>query len=131
MVPQSWLSGLRTSPVAQGYVLKTAMSKDRKELFLNFNFIGPTLMNKLCRFQAHSSITHHLYMALCPSPPSQTSSVTIYLTPFILFYFPPALLPSGNHHTVVCAYEILHVCLVCSFVAFSFICHICVKSYGC
>ena len=63
-----------------------------------------------------------VYWIVCPQPKIKSSSVTIYLVPFDLDYRFTAL-PSGNHHTVVCVYEILFVFLVCSFATFNFKSH--------
>ena len=49
------------------------------------------------------------------------------LYPLLLPSSPPSLWEPP--HRCLCLW--VFVCLVCSFVAFSFICHICVKSYGC
>ena len=61
---------------------------------------------------------------MCSPPKVSSPSVSIYLAPFPLYC--PHTLPSGHHHSVVCVCEFL---LVSSFVAFSFIPHIWVKSY--
>ena len=63
---------------------------------------------------------YDLYIALCAHHPS----VTIYLAPFTL-YDPSTTPPRrfGNHHTVICVYElqfyILHVSKVIWFLDFS------------
>ena len=63
---------------------------------------------------------------VCPPPEVRSPSITVYLTPFTL-HCPRPSFSSGNQQTVVCVYESLFVCLVCSFVAFSFTSHIWVK----
>ena len=74
----------------------------------------------------YNSDTSSSYCIVCPTPKVKSSFVTIYLVPFTLYYLPTPL-PSGNHHTVFCVYEVL---FSLGFVAFSFISHIWMKSYG-
>ena len=54
------------------------------------------------RFQVYSSII--MYLLYCVHHPKSSPSVTIHC-PFTFFNLPPPILPTGNHHTVVCAYE--------------------------
>ena len=56
--------------------------------------------------QSQNSFCRHIFDPLPPLPP------------------PPPSFPSGNHHTAICVCEFLFICLVCSFVAYSFISHV-------
>ena len=76
----------------------------------------------------YSSIIRHLYVALLFTTPSH-----LFSPPFIPLLptstpTPPPF-SSGHHHSVVYVYEFSFAFLVCSSVAFSFMFHICVKSY--
>ena len=71
------------------------------QFFKKLNLLG-CLLRKLYRFKVYSSVTHHLYIALCVHHPKSgllPSPVNPLLPPS-----PP--FPSGNHRTVVCVYEV-------------------------
>lgn len=59
---------------------------------------------KLCKFQMYDCIIHCLYILLC-SPPQVTSpSIAIYSS--LPSSTSPRPIPSVNHHTVVCVFEL-------------------------
>ena len=67
-------------------------------------FIAGALLIKLRRFQVYNSIMHRLHIVLCICTPSQVS-VHHHVSPSSPCSTSPTPLPSGNHHTVVCVYE--------------------------
>ena len=88
------------------FVLKLTCSKEKNGFIIIFKFLKLNLLERdwliqLFRFQVYNSTTRHLYSVLCSPPQVKSPSITIY---------PPlpssaSLLPSGNHHTVVCVHE--------------------------
>ena len=64
--------------------------------------------------QVYKSITHSLsvYCIVSSSPQVLSPSITTNLTPVTISSSPTLLFPSGNHHTLVCAYVL--VCLLLS-----------------
>ena len=87
-------------------------------LFKKLTLLGWHGLKKLYKFQVFSSITHHLYIALCAHhPKSHLPSPCRW--PFLPFPISHTPFSSGNQHTIVCVYE-----YVCLFVAFSFISHL-------
>ena len=58
-------------------------------------------------------MVHDLCIALSSPPEVKSLSVTIYLTPFTLYF--PHPLPSGSHHPVVCVCEFLFALFICCF----------------
>ena len=93
---------------------------------LLLEFIGVILVNEIIYISSVQFYnTSSVYcMWVCPPPKVKSFSLTIYTAPFTFHYLPMSL-PPGNHHSVVCVYEVF--CLfICSF---SFMCHIWMKSY--
>ena len=83
----------------------------------------------LYRFEVYNSMIIDVCILHCvPTTQSQILFHHHIFAPFSLYY--PTPLPSGNYHTGVCVYEFSVFLFVCLFVAFSFISHIWVKSYG-
>ena len=87
-----------------------------------------TLVNKHVGFKCTNSIydTSSIYCIVCLPPKVKFSSITIYLTTFTLYYSP---LPFPLVTTILLCLCIF-ICFSCLFVAFNFIFHIWVKSYG-
>ena len=70
-------------------------------------FIGVTLVNEIIWVSSvHFYDTWSVYCIVCPPPKVKSSSVTLYLAPFTLYYHSTRL-PSGNHHTVVSVFSFL------------------------
>ena len=74
----------------------------------------------------NSNIHYYLHIVFCVCHPKPNLLWHHILDPLYPLLPRHPTFSSGNHHTVVCVYEFL---FVCSLVVFSFIPHICVKSY--
>ena len=99
-------------------------------LFL-IKFIGGQWLISSCRFQAYNSMMHHLYIALCAHPPKSDLLLSLYVWPLLPFTVPP--MPFSLTATTllsVSEHFCLFICHAYSCVAFSFISHLWVTSYG-
>ena len=71
-----------------------------------------------------------VYCTVCSPPKVKSSSIITYLTPLSFATLQPPFLWGPSILVCVCEVLFLFVFLVYSFVAFSFISHVWVKSYG-
>ena len=97
-------------------------------VFFFKKLLGWHWLIRLCKFQVYSYVIHHPCISLCAHHPKFSLLHHHLVDPINLFNLTLHPIPSSNHYTVVCIWGFL--CFVCSFVAFCFMSHIWVKSYG-
>ena len=119
---KSRTTGLRTGSLSCMDVLY--LSPEAPLEFLPFYLLPQHQLIRLYKSQVYNSDTSSVSCTVFPQSKVKYSFITIYLTPFNHYY------PLVTTILFSVPMRFLFVFPVCSFVAFSFISHISVKSYG-